>query len=182
MPSSGWSYDENSEEDESSKEEESEEDSDEVTACMADMEQDSSDGPSRDGDDDGEFDFEEKDQDSGSETEWEKNFHPVKLPESLNFPPLPSRYADNVDSRIKEDVPFESREQYGANSHPLMRRRYFVYKDDRMKGGEYNLEKDDITPNYQRAGRTEADDIFEKDADDVLEDPIKEFADCRVRN
>lgn len=153
----GWSSDEESDDDE-----EEEEDSEQS-------------GRANDNDgDDADVDS------SDSETEWEKAFKPLKLPDSLKFEPLPLRFACNVDTRVREDVPQVSRDLYDPNYHPLLRRRYFIYANDRTRSADYNLNGDDIIPNPSSMDRNEADDLREKDPCEVLEDPMREFIDCKV--
>ena len=113
--------------------------------------------------------------------EWEKGFKPLKLPKQLVIKPLPKRMATSVNTSNKERVPQETRDSYGPNDHPLSRRRYFVYTDDRMReGSSYNLSNDDIIPNPNRkVADVNVDEVLQE-AREVLEDAERELIDNKV--
>lgn len=124
---------------------------------------------------------EDDDDDDDSETEWEKKFRPLKLPPTLVFPPLPLCFAGTVDTRDKEDVPDEFRSQYPPNSHPILRRRYFVFTNDRRRGEDYSLDSDDIVRN-PRKDEPDAAEYDRPQRGEILEDPLRDFVDNKVSN
>lgn len=112
---------------------------------------------------------------TGNQTEWEKTFKPMKLPKELVFEPLPLRFATNVDTRVKPDVPPDSMDRYKPNCHPITRRRYFVYCNDRMKKDSYNLHLDNVVHNPRKRLAEEVPAMGE-----ILEEPTREYIDNKV--
>lgn len=91
------------------------------------------------------------------------------------FEPLPLRFATNVDTRIKPSVQASSEDQCYPNGHPITRRRYFVYCNDRMKQDSYQLKKEKIVLNT-----VDVEVSNEEATGDILGKPVKEFRDNKV--
>ena len=108
----------------------------------------------------------------------------MELPKELVIEPLPRKFASNVDTRIRPDYPEESLEHYSPNNHPVTRRRYFVYTNDRMRDPSYNLSEDKIVRNPERSSEVLAeeavDELLDKPLTEILEDPVREFVDNKV--
>lgn len=154
-----------------------------TTGALDDSDEDGSDEEGDDEGDEGDFeDFVASD----SDDDWEERFKPMKMPKELVFEPLPLRFATDVDTRIKPDIPPNSREQYNPNNHPITRRRYFVYCNDRMKEESYNLNEDNIIRNPERSDESiiheEVEEMLDNPPTDILEESIREYIDNKVRS